>query len=228
MCYNTRMMNNSHGYLIFGDKNKSILWAKEKASTILNISINTLGSYQDFSNEDYDSFGIDESRRLKERAFMRPLAGENKVFVISSHAFTVEAQNALLKLFEEPAKGTYFFIITQNLNNILPTLISRLVMVRLEDKSISNEEEDIATDFLSSNPAKRLLFINKIIEKKVKGEMDEFLNNLESMAVKKIEKKDKIFISTMENIHKSRKYIGSRGSSPKLVLEYLALSLPII
>lgn len=227
------MERESHGYLILGDKDKSFIWAKEKATTILGVSIDVLTSCVDFSKETYGSFGIDESRRLKERAFMRPLSGESKVFIISAHTFTFEAQNALLKLFEEPPLGTHFFIITKNSNNILPTLISRLVTIKLEEKIFSSEEENIAKDFFSSDPVKRLLMVNKMIDKKSKEvisgeEISDFLNNLEEVAVKKIEKKDQAFVKIIESIQKSRKYIGARGSSPKLVFEYLALSLPII
>lgn len=222
------MEKENHGYLILGDKDKAFIWAEEKTVSILNISLEELTSYLDFSKEVYDSFGIDESRRLKERAFMRPFSGDHKVFIISFHSITLEAQNALLKLFEEPPLGTHFFIITQNSNNILPTLLSRLVRVVLEEKTFSSEETDNVENFLSSSPAKRLFFINKIIEKKAKDELGDFLNNLEEVAVKKIGKKDQVFIKAIENIQKSRKYIGLRGSSPKLVFEYLALSLPII
>jgi len=222
------MEKESNGYLILGDKDKSFIWARERAGSILVLPVNTLASCMDFSRETYDSFGIDESRRLKERASMRPLSGESKVFIISAHTFTFEAQNALLKLLEEPPRGTHFFIITQNSNNILPTLISRLILIKLEDKIFSSEEEDVAKDFFSNDPVKRLLMINKMIEKKAKDEIDDFLNNLLEVAVKKIEKKDQSFVRTIESIQKSRKYIGARGSSPKLVFEYLALSLPII
>lgn len=222
------MTTESHGYLILGDKLTAINWSKEKSSILLGISVESFASCQDFSIEEYDIFGIDESRRLKERAFMRPFGGDKKIFIIYSRVFTFEAQNALLKLFEEPPLGTHFFIIAQNLSNLLPTLISRLVMIRFEEKIFSDEENGKAKDFLAKNPAERLLMINNMIDKKSKDEMDTFLNNLEYTAVKKIEKKDKVFVDTIESIQKSREYINTRGSSLKLVFEYLALSLPII
>jgi len=223
-----KMKRESHGYLILGDKEKSSLWANKRAVSLLNIPDNMLFSCPDFSNEDYDLFGINESRRLKERAFMRPLSGEKKIFIISSSSFTFEAQNALLKLLEEPPLGTHFFIITQDEGQILPTLKSRLIAIKIGNKEPSNEDEEQARTFFSSSPAKRLLTISKMIDKKTKEDMDTFLNNLEVMVSKKIEKKDKTFIQSAESIQKSRQYMNARGTSIKLVFEYLALSLPII
>ncbi len=227
------MKRESHGYLILGDKDKSYIWAREKAATLLGTLDDALISHPDFTKEDYDLFGIDESRRLRERAFIRPLSGEKKVFIISSREFTPEAQNALLKLFEEPPLGTHFFIITQNSRNILSTLISRLTTIKLEDKIFTENASGVSADFLSSDPSKRLFMINKMIGKKAKeemskGDIEDFLNNLEKILSDKIEKRDQSFVKAVESIYKSRKYLSARGMSTKLVFEYLALSLPIL
>ncbi len=218
----------THGYLIFGDKDDALILVKEKSGSILGEAIERLVSNLDFSEENYDLFGIDEARRLKERAFLRPFSGDKKVFIISSRTFTAEAQNALLKLFEEPSLGTYFFIITQNANNILSTLKSRLTSINLKEKKIDSDAEKEALDFFASNPAKRLLIVNKIIENKDKTRMDNFLNSLEISVVKKIDKNKPQFIKTIEDLQKSREYMSAKGASLKLIFEYLALSLPII
>lgn len=217
-----------HGYLIFGDKETALVWAREKCGSILGKADWISVSNPDFSEENYESFGIDDSRKLKERAFVRPFFGDKKVFIISSNSFTTEAQNALLKLFEEPPLGTYFFLIARNPDNILSTLKSRLASVNLKEEKLCFGAEDETMDFFSSNPAKRLFMINKIIEDKDKTKADYFLDSLEIMAVKKIDKNNPQFLMAVEDIQKSRGYISVKGASLKLIFEYLALSLPII
>ena len=38
----------------------------------------------------------------------------------------LQASNKLLKLIEEPAENTYFIMVSENKNKILPTIFSRL------------------------------------------------------------------------------------------------------
>ncbi|MBI3873685.1 MAG: DNA polymerase III subunit delta', partial [Arcobacter sp.] len=49
-----------------------------------------------------------------------------KYIILCGAAFSVEAQNSLLKIFEEPPKNIIFIIITNSKNGILKTIFSRL------------------------------------------------------------------------------------------------------
>ena len=46
---------------------------------------------------DFTNFGIDDSRLLVEKAFVRPMVGQLQLLVVSFKQITVEAQQALLK-----------------------------------------------------------------------------------------------------------------------------------
>ena len=61
----------------------------------------------DFWHGAFDTFGIDDGRALKEMQSRRPV-GERKIFIVQANFFTREAQNALLKVFEEPTPNTHF------------------------------------------------------------------------------------------------------------------------
>lgn len=72
--------------------------------------------------------GIDQARELKQ--FLKhkvPRAGAlNQVVVIrDAQNMTTEAQNALLKTFEEPPAGTLIVLTTNSTNDLLPTIQSR-------------------------------------------------------------------------------------------------------
>ncbi|ETD25147.1 hypothetical protein HMPREF2086_00482 [Helicobacter macacae MIT 99-5501] len=60
---------------------------------------------------------------------------EKKTIIIAAQNFRNEAQNALLKILEEPPQNIHFIIITRNKTALLPTIRSRLVLEDLREKS---------------------------------------------------------------------------------------------
>jgi len=72
-----------------------------------------------------DHRGIDAIRTIIDRASYAPL-GTAKVFILDeAHRLTVDAQNSLLKILEEPPKNVYFFLATTEKEKLLPTILSR-------------------------------------------------------------------------------------------------------
>ena len=78
----------------------------------------------------FQTMSIDDARMIKETQSTKPISGDRRIFIIELNAVTHEAQNALLKVFEEPAQGTHFFIISPSSDIFLPTLRSLLLSVR--------------------------------------------------------------------------------------------------
>lgn len=71
--------------------------------------------------------GIDEIRNLKESAQVAATGGKYKVFVIDEcHMLTREANNALLKLLEEPPPYVTFILATTEPHKLLDTVLSRV------------------------------------------------------------------------------------------------------
>lgn len=82
------------------------------------------------------STGIEIVRKLQETLFLKPYKGKEKIIVIQ-HAenLTIEAQNALLKLLEEPPIYTYIFLCSTKEEVFLPTILSRCKVLVLETTS---------------------------------------------------------------------------------------------
>jgi DNA polymerase III gamma/tau subunit len=174
----------------------------------------------DAYSEEYETFGIDEARTLSEWAIMKPIAAERKVAVISTLSFTVEAQNALLKLFEEPPAGTYFFIIVPNTGSILPTLLSRVRVISLREE---NEADNKLEKFLQSSISERLQMIAPLIKSKDKERARNFIKALEQK-INAVSTEQKL--QSAKKILEAEKYGEARGASLKIILEHLAVSLP--
>jgi len=79
------------------------------------------------------SIKIEQIRKLKENTVLSPSELEIKAYIIKdADKMTEEAQNALLKTIEEPpVQATYYFLLAENAEMLLPTIRSRAPVTRL-------------------------------------------------------------------------------------------------
>ena len=76
---------------------------------------------------------VDLIRQLQADAYIRPNEGVKKIYLIPrSQDMTDNAQNALLKLIEEPPSYAVFLLLANNAEKLLPTVRSRAAELRLE------------------------------------------------------------------------------------------------
>jgi DNA polymerase III delta prime subunit len=182
----------------------------------------------DFLLLESESFGIDDARNLKKWASGKPLIGEIKVYFVITKSITHEAQNALLKVLEEPPAGTYLFISLENLGGLLPTFISRvMVLTPAAPKKIKETTESIESKFLHSNINKKLSIIRSLSKNGDKTPMREFIKSLEGISYKNYARKitGSAEAKAMKNILTAKIFASARGSSPKMLLEWLSCML---
>ncbi len=78
------------------------------------------------------SFHIDAVRDLRERAYVLPNEAPRRVMILcGADGMTNQAQNALLKILEEPPARLLFMLTAENRSLLLPTVQSRTVTVSL-------------------------------------------------------------------------------------------------
>ena len=75
---------------------------------------------------DHERLGINEVDEVIRNATTTPLNFPGKLLVIRTTQITSEAQNALLKLFEEPPATSKFILAVTPSTQLFPTLLSRL------------------------------------------------------------------------------------------------------
>lgn len=84
-------------------------------------------------SEKEGSIGIKEVRILQETIALMPRKGKYRAVVFkNADSLTVQAQNALLKTFEEPPPHTLIFVLVDNEQQLLPTIRSRCTIVKLD------------------------------------------------------------------------------------------------
>lgn len=183
----------------------------------------------DFFYQEFETFTIDDGRALQERHGRRAISGK-KIFVISTRFVTGEAQNALLKIFEEPSEGTHFFLVMPNVQVLIPTLRSRLVIVGQTESDVVDAKSDIkilAKKFISMGMAERLVVVKNIIEEKDKGKAIDFATALEEILAPKLKNAPKENADVLAEILMVKKYLNDRAPSIKLLLEHLCLFVTI-
>ena len=75
-------------------------------------------------------------REAREDMFIRPNESDHKIYLIPrAQEMRMEAQNALLKVLEEPPKYGVFLLLTDNPDKMLPTIRSRCTELSLQPLS---------------------------------------------------------------------------------------------
>lgn len=137
--------------------------------------------------EDSNSLKIKNIRRLKHDLSLGRAGSKYKICLLcNAERLTTEAANALLKILEEPTDKTLLILTTENHEHVLPTIVSRCVLVNFLEPSSDEIEKYFSTYYKNES----IDLIKKLILNSAKkpGVIHDLLEN-----------KDKI--KKIENIH---------------------------
>lgn len=100
---------------------------------------------------DSDALKIEYIRDLKKEANLRAYEAKKKVFIINdAHNLTAEAQNALLKITEEPPRDTVIILVTSKPSLLFKTILSRCKVIRFFPLERQRLEEILKQDYALS------------------------------------------------------------------------------
>jgi len=175
----------------------------------------------------YDSLLIDNGREIKSLLFEK-VSGES-IFLISCTHINTETQNSLLKILEEPRVHTTFIFIFPNIKDIIPTLRSRMHLISMNSIIDTRFRKIDVREFINKSLYERLEQIKKITTLKnndgefTKSDLQAFLDDVEIISAKRpLSKKRNELLQIIIN---ARKYMQSKGSSKKMILELIAIHL---
>ena len=221
-----------HAYLIFGrERAKHLVLDHLTKHTGYRIHSNP-----DFFQADYDTFVISDARDLKAIHITLPVVADaKKIFVILFNSITIEAQNALLKLLEEPAHYARFIFIAPKSSVLLPTVLSRMQVIEFDESEqlpemVDDELSDLVAQFVESSLPKRLDIVKNVVdlissEKQSKAYAVAFMNELEGQLYKKQKKSGRLDAEIFAVIDKARNYMKDRAPSIKMLLEFVAFNV---
>jgi len=141
---------------------------------------------------------------------LKSYQNENRVCIIwESSKLNVQASNKLLKILEDPPKNTYFILISNSENSILPTVRSRCQITKIPRitktllssilKIIDCNKDEI--DFISKKYDGNMKIAMSLLEKKVDAiNLESFLINFLRIAYKaKFDKRSAINLINWSN-----------------------------
>lgn len=168
-------------------------------------------------HEKPNTISVDEVRvQINNDIMIRPYNGKYKIYIVpDADMMTPQAQNALLKTIEEPPEYAVIFLLTENADSLLPTILSRCVILKIknvkdalikkylmEQMEIPDYKADVCTAFAQGNMGRAIMLatsehFNEIKEetlqmmKYIKDmELPELLKALKSLSSYKIEVDD--------------------------------------
>ena len=140
--------NISHAYLLEGDRSidkqdlavrfvKAIL-CKEKEGDSCDHCNSCIridhGNHEDiiYLAAEGNSIKDETVEELQHRLKKKPYGGDRNIAILQdADTMTLRAQNRLLKTLEEPARGTVLILLSENMENLTRTILSRCVIYKL-------------------------------------------------------------------------------------------------
>lgn len=112
------------------------------------------------------ALGIEDVRQIQKKIFLKPFKGEKKsTIIVLKNSATVDAQNSMLKLLEEPPVSSLIILITDNYQTLLPTILSRAKIIEIKEEITSNS--NAINEILNlEGDGDRLFLAAKIYEEK--------------------------------------------------------------
>lgn len=209
----------SHAYIINGERNSG----KEFIAKVFAMSLQCenrknsepcgechsckqalSGNHPDIifvSHEKPNVIGVDDIRgQINGDVVIKPYQGPKKIYIMNEgEKMTVQAQNALLKTLEEPPEYAVILILTTNVDSLLPTILSRCVILNMKpakdaqikeflmrEMQIPDYKADICVAFARGNVGKARLLAKSEEFDKVKEEAITLLKNIYDMEIHEI------------------------------------------
>jgi DNA polymerase III, gamma/tau subunits len=150
------------------------------------------------------SIGVDTIRNIKDDAYIKPSESDIKIYIVEdTHTMTVQAQNAFLKLLEEPPANVYFILLCENTATLLATVKSRAVIYRMQVFTDDELKTYIARNY------KKAVNVDYLI-KSANGNIGAVVDN---MTAKKAEKNKEKY----ENIKNFFRLVSEKNTSEVLL-----------
>ena len=203
----------SHAYLLVGqDEGEQLQVAKEYAKTWLcnsneNKPCETCKSciqFDSYAHPDFEiiepdgnSIKIEQARHLIDKMLEKPIESEKKIFIINeADKMTVQAQNCLLKILEEPPSYGIIILVSSNEHVFLNTIKSRCIKLYG-----GNERQNVGVNYVRQ----------RLSEGRDSDEykpIEQIINSIEKIEKIEINKLSKILLERKDNLNECLEYIN--------------------
>ncbi len=153
------------------------------------------------SHEKPNTIGVDDIRdQINKDVAIKPYSSRYKIYIMNEgEKMTPQAQNALLKTLEEPPEYAIIIILTTNVNSLLPTILSRCVVLNMKpvkndlvkeflmkEMQIPDYKADVCVAFARGNIGKARLLANSEEFDNIKEEAVTLLKYIKDMELTEV------------------------------------------
>ena len=172
--------------------------------------------------------GIGDVRNLQVNFSRRPFESKYQTFIIlEAQSLTLEAQNALLKILEEPAASVKMLLTAPTSEGLLSTITSRCQKLELTGNLEEVIDEALFKKFLNSDSYERYKMIDKLdIEAWEAAWRGVLLNLFTSGEGSQLKGAQEAKILNYVKLIAKMKSLRQRKASIKLIKSLLLLSIP--
>lgn len=165
-------------------------------------------------------FTIAAVRNFIDQVYRQPFVAEVSAHIIAPHTISVEAQQALLKVLEEPPAHAQIYLVLADAAHLLATVRSRLLLLTVSSTTL---QTDIGLSFLQLSYQDRIALITDLTTKKMTQEIDDLVSGLSVYAHQTVKQTPALAQALLF----VEQHSNTRGASKKMLLEHLALLLPV-
>jgi len=200
---------NHHAYVYIGDPKRVL--PPEIATPAVDIE-----------HIEVERFSIADARALKLAAYRRPQQKDVLQIVITATLIPVEAQNALLKILEEPPQSTVLHVCVPRRDQLIATILSRVELTEGEKGVGDDTPMKALEEFVALSYKERLALIEGAHKKKETS----FFTTLAEQALAYVEKHCRTNHAVLRTVLYVGESMRAPGASKKMLAEELAFALP--
>ena len=156
---------------------------------------------------------------------------DEKIALISFHTATLPAQNAMLKILEEPRIGVRFILLTSNKDNLIDTVLSRVLELKTNNEERLTNNDLYAEEFLRTVHISRIklpFVIELLARMDEEGRKDREGVRAFILSIAEVLSKTKASPRYVIETIQTASYASDPSASGKALIEYLSLLLPVI
>lgn len=186
------------------------------------------------------TLGIEDVRAIQKNITLKPVVGTHTAIILKiTELITQQAQNALLKILEEPPEHTLIIISAISREQFLPTILSRCKIVKLNKNQEKITEQkntqdlDLLFSLLEINFESRLKIAQDITKTKEDALvwLEKMILSLRELLIdKELHASHQTLqlsqlLNYLRSFQKSHKILSTTNVNPRLILENLFLNL---
>lgn len=127
--------------LLTGDSGVGLSTTSQYIAELCNVTPTIILPEKDEKIDiDKGVISVDIMRRLYNETRTK-IVGNRIIIIDYAERMTHQAQNAFLKLLEEPGKGVHFILVSHSISKLLPTIVSRTEKIDIRPINIEQSEQ---------------------------------------------------------------------------------------